>query len=124
MNQHTVSDLLACTRELLLSQLLPALPPPLHYEARMIANALAIAGREIDQSPACNDAESRALNAVLARQGLAPLPLEQARAVLSEHIRLGGFDAGGEARRCLLDALRRGNREQLNINNPKVLADE
>lgn len=124
MSQHTVSDLLASARELLLSQLLPALPPPLHYEARMIANALAIAGREIDLSPACRDAESRALNAVLALQGQAPLPLEQAQAVLSERIRQGAFDADGDARRCLLDALRRSNREQLSINNPKVLAHE
>ncbi|MBH3429970.1 DUF6285 domain-containing protein [Pseudomonas alkylphenolica] len=124
MSQHIVSDLLACARELLLSQLLPALPPPLHYEARMIANALAIAGRELDQSPACHDAEWQALNAVSALLGQPPLPLEQAKAVLSEHIRLGAFDADGDARRCLLDALRRSNREQLNINNPKVLADE
>jgi len=124
MSQRTVSDLLASARELLLSQLLPALPPPLHYEARMIANALAIAGREVDQLPACRDAESRALNAVLALLEQPPLPLEQAQTVLSEHIRLGAFDADDDARRCLLDALRRSNREQLNINNPKVLADE
>lgn len=124
MSQHTVSDLLACARELLLNQLLPALPPPLHYEARMIANALAIAGREVDQSPACRDAESHALNSVLALVGQPPLPLEQAQTVLSKLIRQGVFDADRDARRCLLDALRRSNREQLHINNPKVLANE
>lgn len=40
-------DLLATAREALLQKLLPALPPELHYEARMAANAMAIAARAL-----------------------------------------------------------------------------
>jgi hypothetical protein len=39
-------DLLITAREVLLQRLLPSLPAGLHYEARMIANAMAIAARE------------------------------------------------------------------------------
>jgi len=39
-------DLLLTARAAVLDKLLPALPEEMHYEARMIANALAIAARE------------------------------------------------------------------------------
>lgn len=45
------ADLLATAREALLGKLLPALPPALHYEARMAANAIAIASRAIGVAP-------------------------------------------------------------------------
>lgn len=120
MNTFEVGDLLACARELLLSQLLPSLPQPLHYQARMIANALAIAGREIERSDACAQAETKALNAVLANA----LPLQQGRAVLGDNIRQGLYDADGPARQQVLQALRRITGEQLKINNPKAVPDE
>lgn len=120
MNTLEVGDLLACARELLLGQLLPSLPQPLHYEARMIANALAIAGREIELCETCAQTQTNALNAVLEKA----LPLQQARALLSDNIRQGLYDADGPERECLLDALRRTTREQLKINNPKAVADE
>jgi hypothetical protein len=41
-------DLLAAARETLLSRLLPALPAALQYEARMVANAMAIAARQAE----------------------------------------------------------------------------
>lgn len=40
------ADLLQTARVVLLEKLLPALPEELHYEARMIANAMVIAARE------------------------------------------------------------------------------
>lgn len=46
------ADLLATARESLLQKLLPALPPHLHYEARMAANAIAIASRDMAADPA------------------------------------------------------------------------
>lgn len=49
------ADLLATARQSLLERLLPALPPTLHYEARMAANALAIAGRAITLDPGPSD---------------------------------------------------------------------
>ncbi|WP_424811948.1 DUF6285 domain-containing protein [Roseococcus sp. YIM B11640] len=50
------ADLLATARASLLEKLLPALPPHLHYEARMAANALAIAGRAIGADAAAVEA--------------------------------------------------------------------
>jgi hypothetical protein len=46
------ADLLATARESLLRKLLPALPAHLHYEARMAANAIAIASRAVSADPA------------------------------------------------------------------------
>lgn len=46
------ADLLATAREMLLNELLPALPPDKAFAARMVANAMAIAAREAAQDPA------------------------------------------------------------------------
>ena len=45
LEQPDAADLLNTGRDALLQKLLPALPAHLHYEARMIANAMAIAAR-------------------------------------------------------------------------------
>ena len=45
------ADLLATAREALLTSLLPALPPERRYEARMVANAMAIAARSLGAAP-------------------------------------------------------------------------
>jgi hypothetical protein len=55
------ADLLATARESLLKKLLPALPAHLHYEARMAANAMAIAARAIAADPAPVEARLAAL---------------------------------------------------------------
>lgn len=55
------ADLLATARDSLLQKLLPALPPHLHYEARMAANALAIASRAMVAEAAPVEARLAAL---------------------------------------------------------------
>jgi hypothetical protein len=45
------ADLLATAREVLLNDLLPALPPDKVFAARMVANAMAIAARAAAQAP-------------------------------------------------------------------------
>lgn len=55
------ADLLATARDSLLQKLLPALPPELHYEARMAANAMAIAARAVAADPAPVEARLKAL---------------------------------------------------------------
>lgn len=45
--QPDAANLLATARQTLLDELLPQLPASAHYTARMLANALAIAGREL-----------------------------------------------------------------------------
>lgn len=89
------ADLLGTARALLLERLLPALPPDLHYEARMIANAMAIAARagRVDTAPA-----AAALGALVAGAA-APL------AAIAAAIRAGAFAPGtprhAEARAAL-----------------------
>ncbi len=45
-------DLLAIAREVLLKELLPALPPDKAFAARMVANAMAIAARDAEEGDA------------------------------------------------------------------------
>lgn len=48
MNDHPAGDeLLSTARRVLLDRLLPVLPPDRLYETLMVANAMAIAGREL-----------------------------------------------------------------------------
>ncbi|AXM94497.1 DUF6285 domain-containing protein [Pseudomonas plecoglossicida] len=124
MNQPDAQDLLATARDTLLKHLLPALPAPLHYEARMVASAMLIASRELAQAQACADIERQAMADLLALQDSNALTPEQSRALLARQIRQGAYDQAGEARARLLSALRAINRAQLSISNPKVLAHD
>ncbi|MNZ60060.1 hypothetical protein D3C78_781200 [compost metagenome] len=124
MNQPDARDLLATARELLLKQLLPALPASLHYEARMIASAMAIAAREMEQAAACAQAEVEALARVLEVHGQAEPTLAEARAQVARNIRQGLYDERGPAQERLLEALLAITREQLRISNPKVVAHD
>ncbi|MBY0335523.1 MAG: hypothetical protein K2X11_02865 [Acetobacteraceae bacterium] len=96
-------ELLAAARRLLLDRLLPALPAHLHYEARMIANAMAIAARSAEVPAA-------------ALRALAP-----DEALLCSAIRAGRFAPGKprheEARAALL-ALARA---RCAVSAPKAL---
>ena len=74
------AELLAAARDVLLNDLLPALPPDKAFAARMVANAMAIAARESAQDAAWQDA-------ALARMG------GDARA-LAAAIRAGACDPG------------------------------
>ncbi|MBR0649773.1 hypothetical protein GXW78_08870 [Roseomonas terrae] len=56
------ADLLATARDVLLNDLLPALPSDKAFAARMIANAMAIAARAAEATPG-PDADLRALAA-------------------------------------------------------------
>lgn len=125
MNHSDAGDLLATSRELLLKQLLPVLPANLHYEARMIASAMAIAAREIELAAVCAQVELEALARIYYDvHGLteAALTQEQAQAQVVRDIRKGVYDERGRAQDLLLEALVVITREQLKISNPKVLA--
>lgn len=90
-------DLLLTARESLLQRLLPGLPAHLHYEARMLANALAIASRELAPGDALAPAQD------LARQTCAA-------------IRRGEHDDG-----ALFPALLQHTRAKLRVSNPRLL---
>jgi hypothetical protein len=59
-------ELLATAREVLLNEILPALPPDRHLAARMVANAMAIAARAADAA-ATPPHDARALAAAIRR---------------------------------------------------------
>lgn len=91
------NDLLLTARESVLQRLLPALPPDLHYEARMVANALAIAVRE--QQHASDDPATQGLTREAA-----------------DALRRGAHDDG-----ALFPALLAHTRAKLRISNPRLL---
>jgi hypothetical protein len=104
------ADLLAAAREVLLHDLLPALPPEKAFAARMVANAMAIAAREAARDPGWEDA-------ALARMAaLAGDPRAFAAA-----IRDGRFDPGAarhDEAAALLDDL---TRARCAVSAPRAL---
>ena len=119
-------DLLAAARTSVLHELLAALPETQHYEALMVANALAIARRMwIDEA----HATEFEVNAIQFLYGEAPMSAADAqnagrelRRRLAADIRLGAFDLptaqGRSAQRLLFEqALRR-----VRVTSPKLAA--
>jgi hypothetical protein len=118
-------DLLATARSALLADILPTLPAASRYTALMIANAMAIAQREIAAGDAPLAAECERLGALLS-QPIATPAGATLRGVLAGYnhrlageIRAGRFD--GEERAVLLEHLRRTTEEKLAVSNPKML---
>ena len=108
-------SLLLQARTDLLELLLPLLPADTHYEARMIANVLGIAARELTQGQDSYGAECAALASLYPGTGEAQL--EPLRRRLAEEIRAGRWDAEPAAHQ----ALRKMATAQLQISNPKAL---
>ena len=109
--------LLAAARRLLLDELLALLPAERRYDGLMIANAMAIAGRELRDGGAGPEAAAQRLRAFYADAAAAPETL--ARRLVAD-IRAGRFD-DGPARERLVELLRAELRGRLAISNPKAL---
>jgi hypothetical protein len=118
-------NLLDTARSALLSEILPALPAASRYTALMIANAIAIARREIGAGDAPLTAECERLRALLPGPGEAPDGAALRSVVagynrrLAADIRSGRFD--GQGRAGLLEHLRRTTEEKLAVSNPRLL---
>lgn len=117
MSRPSAANLLITARQLLLDELLPALPRELHYETRMIANAMIIAARDQQQGNSCIIEEQRQLQALLDDRNTSEL--SALRRQLASAIRLGQFDQHP----LLSQQLRQINHRQLAINNPKAVRD-
>lgn len=120
-------ELLAIAREAFSTEVLPALPENRRYTGLMIANAMAIARREIEAGEAPLRAEYERLVTLLGEPAgtpgagmLAPSVADYNRR-LAERIRAGRFDHEGRA--ALLAHLRRTTEARLAISNPKALQD-
>ncbi|WP_426756187.1 DUF6285 domain-containing protein [Myxococcus sp. Y35] len=110
------AELLAIAREVLHKELLPVLPADKAYSARMIANAMGIAERQLRSGGGPQEEERRALSALLGRGGeLSALTRE-----FAARIRQGMFDDSVEARRLLWESTVQRVRESA----PKALATD
>ncbi len=124
MNRPNAHELLSVARDVLLKQLMPALPEELHYECRMVASAMAIAGREVELAATVEQVEEQSLLHALGQQGAAGGALEEVRALLCQLIRRGVYDQAGLSQDALLLALAEITRARLRISNPKVVSDD
>ncbi|WP_449431720.1 DUF6285 domain-containing protein [Pseudomonas putida] len=109
-------NLLLTARLSVLEQLLPQLPEGLHYQARMIANAMVIAAREIKQGQAAAAEQGRVIQGLLQDAGCA-----QPDKALSAAIRRGDFDQPGARQEQLLSGLSKIVRADLAISKPKAV---
>lgn len=103
-------DLLATAREVLLNDILPALPPEKAFAARMIANAMAIAGREAAQDDGWQQDATARMAALAGDAG-----------AFAAAIRAGRFDPGtpGHAQAAtLLDDM---TRARCAVSAPRAL---
>ena len=127
-DRPTGAELLAAARRTLLEELIELLPAERRYDGLMVANAMAIAAREL----AAADAPARAaLAGVAALYGetaeTGPDAAEVERALtrfnrrLAADIRAGAFDAAGARRDALVALLRAVTLARLEISNPKAL---
>ncbi len=110
------AELLAVAREVLLEELLPLLPGDRAYSARMIANAMGIAERQLRSGDGPQEGARKALSALLGREGALPALMRE----FSVRIRQGQFDDSAEARELLWASTVQRARESA----PKALSDE
>lgn len=130
LDRASGTELLSEARRTLLETIVPSLPAHLRYDGLMIANAMAIAMREItdgsaaieavlgasiglydDAASAQNDAETHDSTFVRLERRLA------------NDIRVGVFDAPGPTRNQVRQALRAITAARLRLSNPKALAE-
>jgi hypothetical protein len=125
-NRPNAPELLAIARATFTAEILPALPETLRYTGLMIANALAIARREIEAGDVPASAEFERLCRLFSERPRELSGDTLANAVadynrrLSEAIRAGRFDR--EERGVLLEHLRRTTEAKLAVSNPKTLS--
>lgn len=121
MTRPTAVELLSTARRTLFRELLPALPESLNYEARMIANAMAIAIREMEQCP-----ESKTKPSATRLLHLLPESSPEStpeNRMICQLLRQGAFDKTSPKQRELLDVLYQDTQRKLAISNPKLLRE-
>lgn len=118
-------ELLEIARNAFTAEVLPAVPETLRYTALMVANAMAIAQRELARGDAPLREEFGRLSDLLSERAVAPrtealrAEVEGYNRRLASAIRAGRFD--GESRARLFEHLRRATEEKLAVSNPKAL---
>ncbi len=125
-DRPTGLELLYTARDALLSELADALPENRRYVALMIANALAIAARDLEHGAGAAEAELRSLRRLF--QDPEPVSSDEVAARLAAfnrrlctEIRQGRF-SGGANEVLLRDHLRRSVEARVAVSNPKALS--
>jgi hypothetical protein len=120
--------LLEEARRTLLETLLPLLPPERRYDGLMVANAMAIAAREVGQGDAALREGVTLLAALFSVSAAATgdnprAQLLKLEARLAREIRAGLYDAPGPRRDAVRDYLRRSASARARVSNPKALSN-
>lgn len=110
--------LLACARQLLRDEVLPALPAERKHALLMALNAMSIAERQLQRGDGPEAAELVALRGLLDDSGVS---LAEGNRSLAQRIRAAAGDPGAAQRTALLAHLRAVARERLAESNPKAL---
>jgi hypothetical protein len=116
------AELLALARETLLRELADAVPAEKRYSLLMVANAMAVAAREIEGGDRRDRDALAELHRFYGGPDEAGGTVEARRAALerrlAQDIRRGAFDGDDSLRKLLLDQVR----ARLAVSNPKALA--
>lgn len=112
------ASLLATARDVLRGEITPALPGRLRFPAAMVANAMAIASRELEHGPG-NQAELRAFLARLYPEAPDTTPLDDLQHRLCRELRAGRFDRDEDGR--LRAVLRGRTRLRLKVSAPGLV---
>jgi hypothetical protein len=110
------AELLRVARDTLLEELLPKLPPESHYAARMAANAMAIAARELQGAGGDEAGELARIVAMLPE--CAGHELRDAHRMLASAVRAGRFE-DPRAQKSLDEHLRITTQARLAVSSPK-----
>lgn len=118
INQPRGDELLAVARRTLLGDLLPLIPSDKHYEARMIANAMVIAARELARCKDVDDETAEGIAEFYRAIGMDPSIVASEQS-LADQVRKRLVDPIHSGRlHALLLAI---TRAKLAISNPKYL---
>ncbi len=115
LEKPDAADLLATAREVVLKELLPALPEHQKLAARMVAAAMALAIREAAVADGAVDELRRRA------AGLLGAPEDVALQEFAAAIRSGRFDPGRAEHGAALSLLRDMARLRAEVSAPKVL---
>jgi glutathione S-transferase len=127
LDRPTGAELLAEARRTLLETLLPLLPSDRRYDALMVANAMAIAARELTDGVGALQTAVGALASLGTRADGADAALaeqlERLERQLARDIRTGAYDAPGSRRDAASRYLREVTTARLRLSNPKALGN-
>src|ERR1051326_2763183 len=106
MDQPSLAELIKAVRDFLENKALPELKGHTAFHARVAANALAIAARQLEQGDSADAAELKRLQALLGRDG----NLQELNRALCRAIQEGTLDIGSLELRQHLETTTRAQR--------------